>query len=230
MKIAVISDLHLNHENATDQFKHDITEFVRFLKYLEDNFEVIILLGDIYETLMSWNHKASLAKCIEKYKEICSRFTNKKYKYIKGNHDHVAGKYLNASEDLIINSNGHKLYFTHGHQFDLLQGNLRLISEIGVLFGGCMIRNKLNKIYNYIYSLDMASSCDLIDLKQISKGVIKLAVKHNADIVVTGHSHIGIVEEYGNNIIMNSGTCSNGKYSFLSIDTVKEIFTLNTSW
>ena len=51
MKIAVISDLHLGRGDAADLFGHDDAEFLRFLDFLEGNFERIVLLGDIFETL-----------------------------------------------------------------------------------------------------------------------------------------------------------------------------------
>ena len=53
MNIAVISDLHLGSDDATDSFGHDDAEFLRFLGFLEGNFERIVLLGDIWETLTS---------------------------------------------------------------------------------------------------------------------------------------------------------------------------------
>ena len=53
MEIAVISDLHLGTGGAADGFGHDDAEFLRFLSFLERNFERVILLGDIWETLQS---------------------------------------------------------------------------------------------------------------------------------------------------------------------------------
>src|SRR6267154_2176348 len=53
MKLAVISDLHLGAGDLADGFGHDDGEFLRFLSFLENNFERVILLGDIWETLQS---------------------------------------------------------------------------------------------------------------------------------------------------------------------------------
>jgi len=47
MKLAVISDLHLGAGDLADGFCHDDGEFLRFLTFLENNFERVILLGDI---------------------------------------------------------------------------------------------------------------------------------------------------------------------------------------
>ena len=39
MKIAVISDLHLGRGDGSDRFGHDDAEFLRFLDFLEGDFE-----------------------------------------------------------------------------------------------------------------------------------------------------------------------------------------------
>jgi hypothetical protein len=43
--IAVISDLHLGSDDPSDSFGHDAAEFLRFLTYLESNFEQVVLLA-----------------------------------------------------------------------------------------------------------------------------------------------------------------------------------------
>jgi len=53
MHVAVISDVHLGTGGRTDAFGHDDAEFLRFLRFLEHQFEHILLLGDIWETLAS---------------------------------------------------------------------------------------------------------------------------------------------------------------------------------
>jgi UDP-2,3-diacylglucosamine pyrophosphatase LpxH len=51
VNIAVISDLHLGNEDGVDSFGHLDSEFLRFLAFLENNFERVVLLGDVWETL-----------------------------------------------------------------------------------------------------------------------------------------------------------------------------------
>ncbi len=46
-----ISDLHLGTGGAADGFGHEDGEFLKFLGFLEKNFEKVVLLGDIWETL-----------------------------------------------------------------------------------------------------------------------------------------------------------------------------------
>lgn len=231
-KIAVISDLHMGLGDSTDQFGHDIYEFIRFLKYLEDNFEQIILLGDIWETLMSkWgNAKQSLFHSIKIYQDIFKRFQSKKYVYIHGNHDVITSKVFHTPEQHTITVDNQKILFIHGHQWDLLQGNLNFLSELGVWFGGWLLRIKCGNLYRGFADLDISSSLDNLGINKIQKGVSKFSNTIDADIIVCGHTHIGSIIEHKNKLFMNSGTCSNGKYSFLSIDTKAGSYQLKTSW
>ena len=77
MKLAVISDLHLGAGDLADGFGHDDGEFLRFLKYLENNFERIVLLGDIWETLQSrrlGGMRQELLLAREAHPQIAARF------------------------------------------------------------------------------------------------------------------------------------------------------------
>ena len=95
MKMAVISDLHLGDGGATDLFGHEDNEFLRFLQHLENNFEKVVLLGDIWETLTAPSPAGQLAelrRTQEAHQEIFQRFQRENYLYVHGNHDLVAGK------------------------------------------------------------------------------------------------------------------------------------------
>ena len=79
MKVAVISDLHLGNGGPSDNFGHDDAEFLKFLSYLERNFEKVVLLGDIYETLTCaspFGQAREFTRCREAHAEISKRFDN----------------------------------------------------------------------------------------------------------------------------------------------------------
>src|SRR6187399_117979 len=89
MKLAVISDLHLGAGDRADGFGHDDADFIRFLKFLEGNFERVILLGDIWETLQSrrlGSARQELELAQAAHPEIAKRFERPKYHYVHGNH------------------------------------------------------------------------------------------------------------------------------------------------
>ena len=152
MKIAVISDLHLGRGDAADSFGHDDAEFLRFLDFLEGEFERIVLLGDIYETLTSPKplaHVEELTRCKEAHREIAERFARPNYRYIHGNHDLVAAHVDGAPSDMTIKVDGVKVLFTHGHHHDWLVRRLRWLSEAGVWVGGWLLRMGVESIIRF---------------------------------------------------------------------------------
>src|SRR6185436_5928367 len=119
MQIAVISDLHLGAGDAADGFGHDDGDFLRFLRFLERNFERIVLLGDIWETLtgaLPGSPVEELHKARQSHQEIAKRFSRSQYLYVHGNHDLIAGAAEGAPDELFLDADGVRLMFTHGHQ------------------------------------------------------------------------------------------------------------------
>ena len=236
MKLAVISDLHLGLGDTVDQFGHDDAEFLKFLDYLEDNFERIVLLGDIYETLASrrpYSQAHELKAVREAHSEIVDRFDGDgPYTYIHGNHDMVAGNLLAVPDQMMLQVDGRRLLFTHGHWFDWIIRRGRFFSEWCAWMGGWIIRFGLQRVFRFFEGIDR-----LVVGKAAEKGrskfqrwAVSMARKHEADVIVTGHTHVGTRREHGNRLYLNSGSCSKGKYSFLSLDTAQGDYALHTSW
>ena len=235
MKIAVISDLHLGRRDRADRFGHDDTSFVRFLRFLEANFERIVLLGDIFETLTSPRPMAQVEELVavqRAHLEVAKRFADPRYTYIHGNHDLVAGRILAAPSDLTIQADGVKLLFTHGHGFDWLVRKARWLSEVGVWLGGWLLRAGMAPIFRAFDRLDNQLSGVSADPSECTfqQFAIGAAEKRHADIVVTGHTHVGLRAEHGNRLFLNSGSCSTGKFSYLAIDTKAGQYGVHTSW
>jgi UDP-2,3-diacylglucosamine pyrophosphatase LpxH len=133
MQIAVISDLHLGRGGLTDAFEHDDGEFLRFLSFLESNFERVVLLGDIWETLTAapGGQGAELAATQNFHREIHQRFQRPRYRYVHGNHDLIAGAAMGAPEEYTLEADGVRMIFNHGHQGDRLCSHARVLSEGG---------------------------------------------------------------------------------------------------
>lgn len=224
MDIAVISDLHLGPGDVTDQFGHNDYEFITFLKFLESNFEKIILLGDIYECLMSREFGKTeylIKNCQEAHKEIVKRFNTSQYTYVHGNHDQISSKILNTPEDFFIKVGNENILFTHGHQYDSFVQDKRIISEFGAWLGGWIIRIGMLPVYKIFATLEAKYGCGGLDKmkRQFENLAVTSAKQRKADIVVTGHTHLAAKSEYGSQLYLNSGTCSEGNLNFLSINT-----------
>lgn len=233
MQLAVISDLHLGRGDSADQFGHDDAEFLRFLDHLEGNFERIVLLGDIYETLTAPNPFAQvreLQAIKAAHPEIVSRFERRDaYTYIHGNHDLVAANVDDAPGAMRLDIDGTRLLFTHGHGYDSLARHARFIAEAGVWLGAWLCRMGLAGLYKAFEKLDLWLRGAKVDPSKCSfqRWAVGLADRHEADVIVTGHTHQGVVAEHGERLFMNSGSCADGQFSFLSIDTAAGRYAMN---
>jgi predicted phosphodiesterase len=235
VNLAVISDLHLGRGDATEQFGHDDAHFLEFLKFLEGNFERIVLLGDIYETLTSRALRAQaqeLSVCRSAHREVARRFDRPQYHFIHGNHDLVAGRLMRAPAEWTLEADGKRFLFTHGHGYDWLTRRMRWLSELSVWVGGWLLRIGLEPIHRLVDQLDHKLRAATIDPARcgFQRWAINLAKARGADVIVTGHTHLGAVTDHGGRIFANSGSCSGGRFSFLSLDTAREAYAVNASW
>ncbi len=234
MKLAVISDLHLGAGDLADGFGHDDGEFLRFLTFLEKNFERVILLGDIWETLQSRRlgsarEELSLARAA--HPQIARRFTGPQYSYVHGNHDIVAGL-LGVPDELQFEADGVRLLFTHGHQNDGLIQRRQWLSELGVWLGGWIRRVGLDAFYRLCAKIDQARGGLSLDgtLCEFQRWAVGEAARREFDVVVTGHTHHAARTEHGSRLFLNSGSCSEGQLSFLSIDTRRGDYAVNLGY
>ncbi|MEZ4219705.1 MAG: UDP-2,3-diacylglucosamine diphosphatase [Polyangiaceae bacterium] len=223
MKIAVISDLHLGSGGPADAFGHDDAEFGKFLRFLETNFERIVLLGDVWETLTGrdyGNPGAELDRARSHHREIAGRLALPKYRYLHGNHDLVAGT-RGVRDEWVAEADGVRLLFTHGHQNDLIVKHARFVSEFGVWLGGWIRRLGLAPVYALFRHLDgMRGGASTDALRcTFQRWAVHEARRRDVDVVVTGHTHIAARAEHGDRLFLNSGSCAGGNYSFLSLDT-----------
>ncbi|AKU91993.1 metallophosphoesterase family protein [Vulgatibacter incomptus] len=235
MRLAVISDLHLGRRDVVDSFGHEDDSFVRFLRFLEGSFERIVLLGDIFETLTArvpQQQRAELRAAREAHPEIVRRFERSQYLYVHGNHDLVAGPTLGAPEELAIEADGVRLLFTHGHRHDWIIRHVRQLSEWGVWAGGWIRRFGLHGFFRACDLLDQRLRGASVDAAHCTfqRWAMHLGHERKADVVVTGHTHLGSLAHHGPRLFLNSGTCSEGKFSFLAIDTKRGDYALHDSW
>ncbi len=235
MHIAVISDLHLGPGDRSDLFMHEESRFLDFLSFLEANFERVILLGDVWETLTpGWPGapEEALRRAREAHPEIARRFERRTYTYVHGNHDLVAGAVENVPEELVVTDHGTRILFTHGHHHDVLIRRARWLSEIGVWIGAWILRLGLGSLYHLFDALDQVRSGVAPDPSRCTfqKWAVSLANARSADVVVTGHTHVPLRVEHPNALFLNSGSCSKGQFSFLSLDTRAGAYAVQNQW
>jgi predicted phosphodiesterase len=232
MQLAVISDLHLGRRGPTDGFGHDDAEFLRFLYFLEGNFERIVLLGDIWETLTGMRPgqaEAELRAAQEAHPELARRFCRRKYLHVHGNHDIVSRDVDGVPEELTLRADGVRLLFTHGHQGDDLIMNRQQASELGVWLGGWLRRFRLMPLYRLASSIDSWRGGVSSDSTRCTfqRAWMNRAERRDVDVMVTGHTHLATRAEHGARLYLNSGSCSEGNFSYLAIDTRRGDYTVH---
>jgi UDP-2,3-diacylglucosamine pyrophosphatase LpxH len=243
MKIAVISDLHLGNGTKSDQFGHDDGHFLKFLDHLEDNFERIVLLGDVYETLTTRGEAqvAELQRCKAAHAKIAARFERPAYRYLHGNHDLVAGHVDSAPDALHLHVDGQRIVFMHGHQFDWLAKKARTVHEWFAWFGGLLGRLGMQPVLKAASAIERMVSgfnhggpatdpTQLATAGRFQRAAMGYAEAQGLDLVVTGHTHLGVVTPFGDRLFLNSGTCEAGRFSFLAMDTASSRYTVETGW
>jgi predicted phosphodiesterase len=235
VSIAVISDLHLGARPATDAFGHDDGEFLRFLRFLERNFERVVLLGDIWETLtcaLPNRPSEELRLARERHPELSAQLRRPIYTFVHGNHDLVAGRVDDAPSELRIRSGGARLLFAHGHQGDALVMKARPVSELGVWLGGWIRRAGMHAAYKLLDRLDQRNFHDsaLDEPSRVERWAVERARDVEADVVVTGHTHVARTAEHGARLFLNSGSCSEGRISYLSLEPRLGRYRLHTSY
>ncbi len=235
MNIAVISDLHLGSEDITDSFGHEDSDFLRFLAFLERNFERVVLLGDIWETLTvkcPWRARDGLARAKSRHPEIARRFAQPRYKYIHGNHDLIAAEVDAAPDHWCLDADGKRLWFMHGHGHDQLLEMARHLVELGVCVGGWIRRAGWHRLYQRLDELDQQRSRISVDAQRCTfqAWAMGVAAEVSADIVITGHTHVPLAAEHAGRLFMNSGSCSRGRFSYLALDTRQDSYGVHQSW
>lgn len=231
MHIAVISDLHLGAGGPADLFGHADEDFLKFLGFLENNFERIVLLGDIWETLTGvglGTAKRQLRAAREQHSQIARRFERDQYVYVHGNHDFVAGESEGVPSQYEIKSDGVRIVFTHGHLADALVTHYRWLSELGVWLGAWVCRLGWQKLYALCSHLDALRSGNTPTQRCVVRSWAEHhATRQRADIIVTGHTHVAARADLGSCLFMNSGSCAEGRHNFLALDTKRGQYTMH---
>ena len=238
MHIAVISDLHLGTGRG-DQFGHDEATFLKFLDHLEANFERVVLLGDIYETL-SVRPSAQvreLRRAKEQHKAIVARFDRPMYRYVHGNHDWVAGHIDQRPDTLTLRVDGQRLAFMHGHQFDWVVKKARFISDWSAWLASWLVRlgmapivKATNAIERLVMGVEATDPTKLGKPDRFQRAAMSWCDASEVDVIVTGHTHNGTVTPHGDRMFLNSGSCAEGRFSFLAMDTRAASYTLQTTF
>ena len=232
MELAVISDLHIGRGDRTDPFRGRDTQLLGFLDFLERQFERIILLGDIFETLHArWpgHSTRELSNCLQAHPAVAQRLLNRnRYRYIFGNHDLPARVVLGARAEEVLDADGMRILFLHGHLFDRMFQRPHRFTELSIWLAGMIKRSGMHKLHRLLSEVDnrFHGVARRPDRCSFQRWALQLADRRGADSVVTGHTHQGRVVQ-GRRLYLNSGCCFKESFEYLSLDTRQGRFAHN---
>ncbi len=235
MRIAAFSDLHIGVSDRRDGFLHDPRRFGAFLDRLEAEHDRIVLLGDIFQT----DHGAvptrasarrHLRRAQDRVRELADRFAGPKYLYVFGNHDEVARTELAARHHVCLDDHGVRILFIHGHQFDPVALRAPLAADLGTWLTGRLRALGLRPAAAWLESRDIV----IKDRRfagpdgPYARAASLLARDHGARVVIMGHTHCARIDPIAEGLSANTGSCSRGKLSWISVDTATRRLRVHT--
>jgi len=227
MKISCISDLHMGDGKSSDAFQHNECQFLQFLDYLEENYDLIVLNGDIFET-----HKSTipntpliqLEKAQNYYKNITERFSQKNYIQIVGNHDNILESLSYPLSFLHKEKDGGEYLFLHGHRFDPIRSYGKIPPLTTWLFGW-LERHGWKNAESHFSWIDeeigyKTGENNVFLLRDGAKEICAESNGENPMHVIMGHTHENpVIIQCGESEYINTGGCLRGRIQFAHIDT-----------
>ncbi len=227
MRIAAISDLHIGPSAHTSVFGHQVAPFASFLDMLEAAHDRIVLLGDVYQadwgTLpTSSSARRHLNRARKRAESLVRRFDARPYDYVHGNHDIIAATALDAPESLMIEADGFRAFFIHGHQADPLLQKAYLATRAATWLTGQLRLVGLGAPAEWLQGQDIAIKHRRFwgERGPYIRAARRWLTEHDADVVVMAHTHVADRLDISEGTVVNTGSCSRGAFDFVSIDTV----------
>lgn len=225
MRVAAISDLHIGASDHTCGWRHEAAPFLRFLDALERDHDRIVLLGDIYQTDHGLrpdpaSRRRDLLAARRRVSALTERFTGGPYVYVHGNHDEIAADALGAATQHQV-AGRCAAVFIHGHQYDPVARSAPRLADLGTWTCGRLRAMRLRPVAAWLEGRDVAIKHQRFGHADgpYARGARSLARSHDASIVVMGHTHVPSVVAIPEGLAINTGTCSDGRRMWASIDT-----------
>jgi predicted phosphodiesterase len=235
MRVAALSDLHIGVTARRDGFRHDPRRFGAFLDALEAEHDRIVLLGDIFQTdhgvlPTPGSARRHLRRARERVRQLADRFAGPKYVYVFGNHDAIAGAELRASERVCLEDHDVRILFIHGHQFDPVALRAPLAADFGTWCTGRLRAVGLRAMAAWLEARDVAIKDRRFGGPHgpYTRAASRLARDHEARVVVMGHTHCARLDPIERGLAANTGSCSRGHLSWLSLDTATRLLRIRS--
>lgn len=213
MIIKVISDLHINVKKLENDFLIESNKFIDYLNKICDEANIVIINGDLFElweTTQWKRHACHFRKIVNNNFEIVSALLKHiltgKIIYINGNHDEFIRlkNILPITNQYILEHNGCRVLFEHGHMGDITNSKYSIIGKIQTFISGFLERFIDKDIDLKLIEIGKKLSLNINEDK-VYEYAQQLQKKHKANIVVFGHTHNKMIKSANNFIYVNTG-------------------------
>lgn len=231
MRLAALSDFHIGARAGMDEFRHDESAFLARLARVVGEHDRVVLVGDIWQT----DHDlffgpAAAARQLHRARRRLPRLTRAldRLDYVHGNHDFVARDQLGARDQLRIEADGCRVLFTHGHQFDPVFARAYAAARAATWFTGRLRRAGLGPLAHYFEQQDIAIKHRRFGhaAGPYAAAARALMRDRGAEFVVMGHTHVAHCHHLPEGTVVNTGTCSHGRFTVVTIDTAARTATI----
>jgi UDP-2,3-diacylglucosamine pyrophosphatase LpxH len=234
MRIAALSDFHIGARAGMDEFRHDERAFLERLARVVDSHDRTILVGDIWQTDHDWRFgQVAAARQLALARRRLPRLTRAldRLTYIHGNHDAVARDELGALPELRIGDDRTSILFVHGHQFDPVFARAYAAARAATWFTGRLRRAGLRPVAHYFEKKDVAIKHDRFGHAEgpYATAARALMRARGVEFVVMGHTHVAHTHELPEGTVVNTGTCSDGRFTVVTLDTAARSVTIDRS-
>lgn len=231
MRLAALSDFHIGARAGMDEFRHDEAAFLERLARVVDTHDRVILVGDIYQTQHSFRTgMRAAAQQLHLARRRLPRLARAldRLDYVHGNHDHVAADELGARSELRVDADGCAILFIHGHQFDPVFRRAHAAARAATWFTGRLRRFGLRPLAHYFEQQDIAIKHRRFGHAEgpYAAAARRLMRERGLDFVVMGHTHVAHRHRLPEGTVVNTGTCSGGRFTVVTLDTAARTVTI----
>ncbi len=214
MKAYIISDSHFGLELTEHPDRERRKLFFEFLKTIEKDSDLLVLLGDIFDFWFEYHHVIPL-EYFDVLKEISEFAKNHRVVFVGGNHDMWANGFIESLGvkvypcEFELEVNGKKVFLAHG---DVLRK-----TDLGGRLTRLIMGNRVSKFLYKLLHPDLgvalakfvSRQSRVRSLRQELKNPVNPTIfeilKEGYDAVVHGHIHYPYIERFEEGIFMSTG-------------------------
>lgn len=225
MRVAVLSDLHIGCPPVPGAFGHAPAAFQAYVDGLLDTHDRVVFNGDILQTdHQAWSSptgaRAAIHRALAAHPWLRARLDHPRTVLLRGNHDDETRHVLGAETLACFDGPSGRLVVTHGDHHDPVIGTAPAVSALATWASGRIRRVGLSGLAQWLEGRDIAIKGARFGGPDgpYARGARQELARHDARVVVFGHTHVPCLHPLGSGLYANPGSASLGRRAHVSVD------------